>query len=209
MISLSKPPATWSAFWSDFSVETYDHIALLPENQRFLSRMSELVGENKSVLDAGCGTGNLTQHIVKKNKVTGLDFSLGMLGVAKKKLLHEKQASFIEGNVQELQFKDEIFDAVSSANVLFNLDKPEQALREMFRVLKPGGTLVISSQARDAFSKNPRDRVLADAMAAGIAREKVEAIWKYQVIMAENDGFKFAPSLEEVVALLEKIAFYE
>ena len=79
--------------------------------------------------------------------VVALDFSAGMVAEGRKK---HKKIEFVEGNAEQLPFPDNQFDAVTISFGLRNVNDPKQALAEMFRVLKPGGRLVVCE-----FSKPP------------------------------------------------------
>lgn len=93
------------------------------------------------VLDIAAGTGTSSAAIAKGGaEVTALDFSAGMVKVGRKRQPH---IEFIVGDAEELPFGDEEFDAVTISFGLRNVNRPKTALAEMYRVLKPGGRLVI------------------------------------------------------------------
>ncbi|ROQ39412.1 demethylmenaquinone methyltransferase/2-methoxy-6-polyprenyl-1,4-benzoquinol methylase [Frondihabitans sp. PhB188] len=95
----------------------------------------------EKVLDIAAGTGTSSAAIAKGGAtVTALDFSAGMVAVGRKRQPH---IEFIEGDAERLPFDDGTFDAVTISFGLRNVNKPRQALSEMYRVLKPGGRVVI------------------------------------------------------------------
>jgi demethylmenaquinone methyltransferase / 2-methoxy-6-polyprenyl-1,4-benzoquinol methylase len=93
------------------------------------------------VLDAACGTGDLAIADLKAGagKVTGLDFSEEMLARARRKAPLE----WIQGDMLALPFADGTFDAATVGFGVRNVADLELALRELRRVLRPGGRLAI------------------------------------------------------------------
>jgi demethylmenaquinone methyltransferase/2-methoxy-6-polyprenyl-1,4-benzoquinol methylase len=98
------------------------------------------------VLDVGCGTGDLTLIVARRlgdsGRVVGLDLTPEMLIVAREKVAASGLGSRIElvqGNALELPFPDASFDAVTAGFSLRNMADLDGALREMHRVLRPGG----------------------------------------------------------------------
>jgi ubiquinone/menaquinone biosynthesis C-methylase UbiE len=95
-------------------------------------------------LDVGAGTGFLTEGAAKiARKVIALDFSEAMMSEAKAKL-GQSNVEFKIGNVEEIPQPDASVDAVIGNMVLHHCPIPESAVREMARVLVPGGRLVLS-----------------------------------------------------------------
>ncbi|ELK45338.1 demethylmenaquinone methyltransferase [Halobacillus sp. ACCC02827] len=100
------------------------------------------------VLDLCCGTGDWTMTLAdavgKDGKVIGLDFSENMLSVGiKKKLARRvKQVEFQHGNAMELPYENDSFDFVTIGFGLRNVPDYRQVLKEMYRVVKPGGKVV-------------------------------------------------------------------
>ncbi|WP_010095915.1 demethylmenaquinone methyltransferase [Ornithinibacillus scapharcae] len=101
-----------------------------------------------SALDVCCGTGDwsisLAQAVGTEGKVIGLDFSKNMLSVAidKNKELGYHQLEYIHGNAMELPFEDNSFDFVTIGFGLRNVPDYMTVLKEMYRVVKPGGKVV-------------------------------------------------------------------
>ncbi|MTV47456.1 demethylmenaquinone methyltransferase [Heliobacillus mobilis] len=107
------------------------------------------VGIGGTALDVCCGTGELAQALAervgRRGHVVALDFNHDMLEVAREKQrqrLLEPQIEFIQGNAMELPFEDNRFDAATVGFGLRNVPDYRQALREMTRVIRPGGTVV-------------------------------------------------------------------
>jgi demethylmenaquinone methyltransferase/2-methoxy-6-polyprenyl-1,4-benzoquinol methylase len=94
------------------------------------------------VLDAACGTGDLAIADLKAGagKVTGLDFSAKMLERARVK---NTTIEWLQGDMLALPFADETFDAATVGFGVRNVEDLELGLRELRRVLRPGGRLAI------------------------------------------------------------------
>ncbi|CAN5255716.1 demethylmenaquinone methyltransferase [soil metagenome] len=100
------------------------------------------------VLDVAAGTGTSSAALARSGaEVIALDFSAGMVAEGRRK---HKKLEFIEGDAEKLPFPDNQFDAVTISFGLRNVSHPKVALAEMYRVLKPGGRLVVCE-----FSKPP------------------------------------------------------
>jgi len=101
------------------------------------------------VLDLCCGTGDLAFSLARnaKAKIVGADFSHTMLMRARAKAISEANGAapvpFFEADALRLPFADASFDLVTTAFGFRNLANYEAGLREILRVLKPGGTLAI------------------------------------------------------------------
>lgn len=105
------------------------------------------VKKGSVALDVCCGTGDWTiqmaQAVGSKGHVTGLDFSENMLNVAQAKVKSFNNIELIHGNAMDMPFDDNTFDYVTIGFGLRNLPDFEQGLAEIYRVLKPGGMIVI------------------------------------------------------------------
>jgi demethylmenaquinone methyltransferase / 2-methoxy-6-polyprenyl-1,4-benzoquinol methylase len=113
-------------------------------------------------LDLCCGTGDIALALAQHGaEVTGLDFSDKMLEVAQTRLLRSKlntqNLKFLQGDAEKLPFPDNSFDAVTMGYGLRNLSSWEIGLREMIRVAKPGGRIVVLDFGKPA---NPLWRTL-------------------------------------------------
>ncbi|PRX33759.1 phosphatidylethanolamine/phosphatidyl-N-methylethanolamine N-methyltransferase [Meinhardsimonia xiamenensis] len=102
--------------------------------------------EGREVLEVGVGTGLALPLYKPGVSVTGIDFSEPMLEkarrrVAELRLGHVK--ALLRMDARALEFADESFDTVAAMHVLSVVPEPERVMREIARVLKPGGRLVI------------------------------------------------------------------
>lgn len=109
-----------------------------------------------NILDAGCGTGRLTELMQSLGTVTGIDMSDEALKFAKTRRIKVQKAS-----VMKLPFKDNSFDIITSIDVLYHKAVPDdgKALREIYRVLKPNGIVILRLQAIP-WLKNSHDKVV-------------------------------------------------
>ena len=106
-------------------------------------------------LDLCCGTGDLAFALGRraKAKIVGADFSHTMLVRAREKAAHTNagaRTQFFEADALRLPFADGSFDLITAAFGFRNLANYEEGLREMLRLLKPGGTLGILEFAEPA-----------------------------------------------------------
>ena len=108
----------------------------------------ELVGEiaGQRVLDAGCGPGHYAEELVARGaRVVALDGAAAMVELARTRL--GKRAHVVQADLGEpLPFAASEFDLVVCALVIHHLDDREACLREFFRVLRPHGRVVVSTQ---------------------------------------------------------------
>jgi ubiquinone/menaquinone biosynthesis C-methylase UbiE len=118
-----------------------------------------------SLLDVGCGPGNITADLagrVGEGRVVGVDLSADVVEMAATQYATDSHPnlSFEVGNVYELGFAEGTFDVVYAHQVLQHLSRPVEALREMRRVLKPGGTLGVRDADYGSFVWSPDDPLL-------------------------------------------------
>jgi ubiquinone/menaquinone biosynthesis C-methylase UbiE len=111
------------------------------------------IKKGMKVLDLGCGSGAFTPFIARtvgeKGKVYALDIQADMLKQLENKLSRPenrdiKDIKLIEGNAYELPFEDESLDVVNMVTVLQEIPDRNRALREVKRVLKPGGLFAVT-----------------------------------------------------------------
>jgi len=118
-----------------------------------IERLAPRVGE--SVLDVGCGTGAALEHVryLTGTMVTGVDPSPVMARRAAARLIGLGQ--IFRAGMASLPFEDGSFDAVLALNVLYFCDAEGAMLREVHRVLRPGGRLVAYVTHRETMTRWP------------------------------------------------------
>jgi len=115
-------------------------------SERAARLLAPLRGDERA-LDAGTGAGALALGLAPLvGEVVGCDIVPELLAEARKLAADVANASFIEGDLFDLPFEDASFDIVGTLRTLHHVDRPEQALRELVRVAKPNGRLLIVDQ---------------------------------------------------------------
>ncbi|WP_297536175.1 class I SAM-dependent methyltransferase [Thermococcus sp.] len=168
---------------------------------------SMLRTKSGKALDLGCGTGNYTLELERRGfDVIGLDASEGMLKIARSKGLN-----CIKGNAYSLPFPDETFDLVLSVTMFEFIHGPERVLREIHRVLKPGGEVLIGTMnGKSSWFLFKRLKSLFVETAYRYARfytpgELEELLRKVGFINVESAGVIFFPSFWPFVGLAERV----
>ena len=151
---------------------------------------------NASLLDLGTGTGDLAREALTQEpraKVTAADFTIEMMRVGNKNGNLEWSAA----DALNLPFKDKIFDAVVSGFLMRNLIDIQQALKEQYRALKPGGRIVILDTTR------PKKNILSPF------------IWIHMhviiptvggLLSGERDAYNYLPDTTEGFLTAEQLA---
>ncbi|MDX6573961.1 MAG: demethylmenaquinone methyltransferase / 2-methoxy-6-polyprenyl,4-benzoquinol methylase [Gaiellales bacterium] len=121
----------------------------LDRRWRELAAEATELGNGANALDVCCGTGDLAialaRVVGRGGQVTGLDFSGEMLERARRKKRRDGSAeiTWVQGDATAMPFPDNSFSAVTIGFGLRNLPDPEAGLRELARVVRPGGKVVV------------------------------------------------------------------
>ena len=108
------------------------------------SAVARLIRPGDTVLECACGTGTITAAIAPAcARVVATDYSEGMLKQAGKKLTRYPNVVVEQADITHLRYADDSFDAVVAANVIHLLPEPGDALKELKRVTRPGGTIIV------------------------------------------------------------------
>jgi SAM-dependent methyltransferase len=124
----------------------YESIMVPAIFDQWAIELSQEVKEGDYVLDVGCGTGVVARYVVEHvgpyGFVVGLDTDPEMLAVAKKTVTGKFECR--EADATEMPFENDSFDVVLCQQGLQFIPEKQTAVNEMYRVLKPAGTLLIS-----------------------------------------------------------------
>ncbi|QDU71402.1 ubiquinone/menaquinone biosynthesis methyltransferase [Mucisphaera calidilacus] len=149
--------------------------------RRALVRMSG-VAAGERVLDVATGTGDVALAFARRDaEVLGVDFTPELLRIARgKRVEGHPRPLYVAGDAKRLPVADGSFDVVSIAFGIRNVDEPEVALGEFYRVLRPGGRLVILEFSQPGFApvrwmNRLYCEVVMPRTAALIARDRVNA----------------------------------
>lgn len=165
------------------------------------------------ILDIATGTGDLAISMQKKLhpiSIKGVDISEGMMDIARKKALKEglqNQISFEYQDCTSLTITDNTFDAVTASFGVRNFEDIEKGLTEMYRVMKPGGHLMILELSTpEHFPMKQLYRIYSNMIIPNIGR----------IISKEKSAYDYLPASIKVVPqgkvmedLLTKVGFKE
>ena len=141
-----------------FIERAYQAPEIIHQRMRTLASLSLAAGQ--SVLDAGCGTGLLLEQqaraVGSSGRASGVDLSDDMLAVARERCADLKQVCLKQGSVEQLDFDDDSFDALSCIQTLLYVEDLDAALGELYRVLMPGGRIaIVETDWRGAILNHP------------------------------------------------------
>lgn len=141
--------------------------------------VAKYINQKDTVLECACGTGAISIYIAPKcSKLYATDYSAGMLKQAKKKLSRFDNVIFKKADITSLKAKDCLFDAVVAGNVIHLLPEPEAALRELTRVCKAGGKLIVPTYIDGDKSANKLSVKLLEKIGANFSNRFDEASYK-------------------------------
>jgi len=142
----------YDLFWARYVNKT------LPVLQRAAN-----VQSGERVLDLACGTGEFERRLLEQRpgvQVVGVDLAPAMVERARAKLVGQSGVRFEQADVHDLPFAEDSFDVAVCANTFHYFTHPDQVLREVRRVLRQNGRLVILDWCRDFWTCRVMDMVL-------------------------------------------------
>lgn len=160
------------------------------------ARLLELLGRGAGrVLDIGCGPGVMAQEILARGwEYVGRDLAPAMIDEARRRFANDARATFAVGSAEHSDAPDRSFDVVVAMGLVEYVADDALALREMHRVLKPGGLLLVSlpnwwSPARmwDRWVLSPAARLLGRKARTSVRHREYRPA-AYRAALREN-GF--------------------
>lgn len=174
--AISAEPGTAEFF------EAHNRMRVASEPQEIQRQMYEPHKQaGKKLLDIGCGTGYVAALYASVGaNVTAVDITERAVEITRKRLAWANLTADVRvANAEELPFPDASFDVVTSFGVLHHTPDTAKALREVARVLKPGGTTYLMFYHRNSFAYRvlfPAKRLLQSAWRNKSAQDQVNAV---------------------------------
>lgn len=145
-------------FW-DFVAGVYDIFAKIYNfevHKNLGIYLEKKIQEEDIVLECACGTGIFSRVIAAKCQfLVATDLSKNMLKQARRNCHDFSNIYFEKSDINQLRYKEESFDKVVAANVIHLLEEPYQALEELYRVCRTGGSIIIPTYiAKDRKGKS-------------------------------------------------------
>lgn len=134
--------------------------------------VAEEIAPDDHVLECACGTGAISVCVAPVcAQLTATDFSKKMLAQAARKTKQFANVTIMEANINQLDFPDARFDKVIAGNVIHLLDDPKAAVKELARVCKPGGKVIIPTYINMTEGKTGKIAALFGKAGAGFKRQ--------------------------------------
>jgi ubiquinone/menaquinone biosynthesis C-methylase UbiE len=155
------------------------------------------------VLEVAVGTGRNLPFYPPDATLTGIDLSTEMLAIARKRAADLGRAADLrEGDAQSLPFEDGSFDTVVCVLSLCAIPDPDRAIREMRRVLVPGGTLLLADHVRSSFAPLRAAQWLAEQVTIRTAGEHFT---RRQLPLVRAQGFSIVETVRLKAGTVERV----
>jgi len=141
---ISANQSSYDLVADEYARRIYDELQHKPLDCRLLDRFAESVRNAGVACDLGCGPGHIASYLQGRGiRVCGMDLSVGMIERARQL---NPGIEFNQGDMRTLPVKDNTWSGIAAFYAIVNLPPGDlvQALREMMRVLVPGGRLLLS-----------------------------------------------------------------
>jgi ubiquinone/menaquinone biosynthesis C-methylase UbiE len=176
-------------------IQTIRHMTRNEADMAFKKRVQSifewvLPNDDAVILDCACGRGfylNMYRY-VSRCKLVGLELEGEIIRKARTNVGHLPDITLTQGNIYALPFPDDYFDGVILSEILEHIDNDVAGLREVRRVLKPGGVAAITVPNADyPFLWDPINWTLERTLHTHIQRGPLAGIWANHVRLYERD----------------------
>lgn len=162
------------------------------------------VQQGLTAADIGAGTGFITEELLKHNiKVVAIDQSADMIEEMKKRFCCRNDVDYKVGEAENLPLENEAVEYVFANMYLHHVEKPPEAIKEMVRILKPGGKIVITdadehsyeflrTEQHDRWLGFKRDDIKRWYAEAGLKNVKIDCVGADCCPTSENSGERVA-----------------
>ena len=151
--------------------------------------------DGQTILDCACGRGfylNMVRY-ASGARLVGLELEREIITKAQRNVGHLPDITLTQGNIYRLPFPDSYFDAVILSEILEHVDDDVAGLREVYRVLKPGGVVAITvPNANYPFLWDPINKTLETLFDTHIQHGPLAGIWANHVRLYERDQLREA-----------------
>lgn len=168
---------------------TIDHMTRNEADMAFKKRVRTIFEwvnprDDMAILDCACGRGfylNMLRY-VSRCKLVGLELDWDVIQKARRNVGHLPDVLLTNANIYALPYPDKAFDAVILSEILEHVDRDVDGLREVYRVLKPGGVVAITvPNANYPFWWDPINKTLEKVFGTHIGRGPLAGIWANHV----------------------------
>ena len=170
------------------------------ERQQEAARLTSALPDGAEILEVAPGPGDFAVELARSGRfrVTGLDLSRTFVGIARENATHAGVAvEFEEGDAAAMPFDEGSFDLVVCQAAFKNFSRPLNAIGEIYRVLRPGGTAVIQdlrADASDAAIRGEVERMRLGTVSAfmtrwilGRLRQRAYTREQFELLAAASD----------------------
>ena len=151
-------------------------------------KVAEIIEQNDIVLECACGTGAISKYLAPRcRQLIATDFSEGMLKQTAKNCRKYSNIKIRRADMTHLKCRDNRFDKVVAGNVIHLLEEPHAAIKELERVCKAGGKIIIPTYINASVGVNKKAVRLLELAGANFKRQF--DINSYKMFF-ENAGYK-------------------